>query len=162
MKSTLLGALGALVLVLPGLPVRAGAFEGQASIGISIAGSNDATAVAFFEVAGERREGGRLTWQPIGTLGFIRGRDVRVDLARDVVIAGAGIRLVDWWRNAFFSVEVAHATRTTAAISSHGQFVTSFGWKGRRHVCAVRHISNADLGGGKNLGETMVLVGLTF
>ncbi len=162
MRKEWVGAAAVLGLALLGLSAAAGAVETEASIGISIAGSNDATAAAFVEVAGERRTGGRFTWQPIGTLGFVRGRDVRDDLDRDVVIAGIGARFVDWWRSAFFSVEVAHATRTTAAISSHGQFVTSLGWKGEHHVVAVRHISNADLGGGKNLGETMLLAGVAF
>ena len=81
---------------------------------------------------------------------------------RDVAIVAGGVRLVDWWRGASFSVELARANHTTAALSSHGQFLTSFGWWGERLTLSVRHVSNADLGGGKNLGETMLLAGVHF
>ena len=130
--------------------------------GISTTASNDTTPAVFVDVVGAERRTGVFTWQPTATLGALRGRDVRVDLDRDVVIGGAGIRLVDWWRRAFFSTQIGYAARTTAAISSHGQFISSLGWQGDGYVIMLRHISNADAFGGKNLGETMLLGGVTF
>jgi hypothetical protein len=38
--------------------------------------------------------------------------------------------------------------------------MTSAGWQHGHFVVMLRHISNAHLFGGKNLGETMMLAGL--
>jgi hypothetical protein len=41
--------------------------------------------------------------------------------------------------------------------------MTSAGWQGDHFTVMLRHISNAHLlGGGKNLGETMLLAGVKF
>ncbi|MBN8480219.1 MAG: hypothetical protein J0L88_01375 [Xanthomonadales bacterium] len=162
MKPESMGTLCVLGLALIASPAAAGTVEIHVSAGASLAGSHDPTPVAFVDLAGTRRQGRHATWQPTLTIGVIRGRDGTGDLDRNVALAGVGVRLVDWWRNAFATVEVAGATQTTAAISSHGQFITGLGWQGDHHVIASRHISNADLGGGKNLGETMLLVGARF
>src|SRR6185437_6042581 len=54
------------------------------------------------------------------------------------------------------------STRTDA-LSSRFEFMTSAGWQNDRFVVMLRHISNAHLiGGGKNLGETMLLAGVKF
>jgi hypothetical protein len=41
--------------------------------------------------------------------------------------------------------------------------MTSGGWQDGHFIVMLRHVSNAHLlGGGKNLGETMLLAGLRF
>lgn len=142
----------------------AAAVETTLSAGASVTASNEHwTPVAFVDIAGERRRAGHLAWQPAATLGWIDARSVRTDLDDSVVIAAAGARLVDWWRNAFFSFQLGYADGRTSAISTHGQFISTLGWEGRRISVMVRHISNGGLfGGGRNLGETMVLAGWRF
>jgi hypothetical protein len=120
--------------------------------------------VAFLDVGtSESHEFAGLHWQPVATLGFVGERsDRKDDLDHDVAIAGAGVRLVDWWGGAFVGLEAGYVDQRTDALSSHEQFISSLGWRGERLVLMVRHISNADLFGGRNLGETMLLVGVRF
>ena len=121
------------------------------------------TQVLFLDAAIDTHEVAGLHWQPTGTLGWIGSRGDRFDdLDHDVLIAGAGVRLVDWWGGAFLGFEGAYANQRTDALSSHEQFITSLGWQGKRFVFLIRHISNGDLFGGRNLGETMLLAGLHF
>src|SRR5690348_8921148 len=102
-------------------------------------------------------------WQPVVTLGWIGSRkDGNDNLEHNVVIAGAGVRFVDFWGGAFIGLEAAYADQRTGALSSHEQFISSLGWRGDRLVLMVRHISNGNIFGGRNLGETMVLAGATF
>lgn len=102
-------------------------------------------------------------WQPVATIGWIGSRNDGNDhLEHDVIIAGAGVRFVDWWGGAFVGFEAAYASERTGALSSHEQFISSLGWRGERLVLMVRHISNGNIFGGRNLGETMVLAGTTF
>ena len=103
------------------IPVPAAAIDYIASAGASVTASRDTTAAVVFEAVGARRQSGAFTWQPVSSLGWIGARDVRDDLDRHVIVAGTGIRLVDWWKRAFFSTQVGYASRTTAAVSSHGQ-----------------------------------------
>jgi hypothetical protein len=119
--------------------------------------------VAFLDAGADAHEWAGLHWQPVATLGWIGSRDDGNDhLDHDVAIAGAGVRLVDWWGGAFIGFEVAYAGERTDALSSHEQFISSLGWRGEHVIFMVRHISNGDIFGGRNLGETMVLAGLTF
>jgi hypothetical protein len=120
--------------------------------------------VAFLDVStSQSYEWAGLHWQPIATVGWIGSRnDTRDDLDHDVGLAGAGVRLVDWWGGAFVGFEIGYASQRTDALSSHEQFISSLGWRGDRLMLMVRHISNGDLFGGRNLGETMLLAGVTF
>lgn len=122
------------------------------------------TPAAFLDVGtSESHEWAGLHWQPVATVGWIGQRDdANDDLDHDVAIAGAGVRLVDWWGGAFVGLEAGYVDRRTDALSSHEQFISSLGWRGERVVLMVRHISNGDLFGGRNLGETMLLVGARF
>jgi hypothetical protein len=130
---------------------------GSATVGVRWAPA------AFLDVGTDSHEWAGLHWQPVATLGWIGSRnDTHDDLDRDVAIAGAGVRLVDWWGGAFVGLEAAYVDQRTDALSSHEQFISSLGWRGDRLVVMVRHISNGDFFGGRNLGETMVLVGVTF
>lgn len=142
----------------------AAALETTVSLGASVTASNEHwTPVAFIDIAGDRRHAGRVTWQPVATLGWIDARSVRDDLDDRVLVATVGGRLVDWWRNAFFAFQVGYADGKTSAISTHGQFISTLGWEGSSISVMVRHISNGGLfGGGRNLGETMVLAGWRF
>ena len=116
---------------------------------------------AFIDYVGDTHDDA-ITWQPTATLGVIGSRsDRHDDLDRNVFIAGAGGRWV-WWRHAFLGFELGYASQRTDALSSHEQFISSIGWQGDRVVVMLRHISNGDLFGGRNLGETMVLAGLSF
>ncbi|MET0230621.1 MAG: hypothetical protein ABW186_06795 [Rhodanobacteraceae bacterium] len=118
---------------------------------------------AFLDIGTDSHEWAGLHWQPVATLGWIGSRDdARDHLDHDVALAGAGVRLVDWWGGAFVGIEAGYVDARTDALSSHEQFISSLGWRGERFVVMARHISNADLFGGRNLGETMVLVGVVF
>jgi hypothetical protein len=119
--------------------------------------------VAFLDAGTEAHEWAGLHWQPIATLGWIGSRDDRHDdLDHDVAIAGAGVRLVDWWGGAFVGLEGAYVDERTDALSSHEQFISSLGWHGEHVIVMVRHISNGNFFGGRNLGETMLLAGVKF
>ena len=117
---------------------------------------------AFFDATGEVYDWHGLQLQPAATLGWIGSRNDRGDhLDHDVFIGGVGGRLV-FWQNAFVGVEIAGTSATTDAISSHAEFIDSFGWQNDHVVLMVRHVSNANLFGGRNLGDTMVLAGVRF
>lgn len=133
-----------------------------ASAGVSNTSNHDyVAAAAFIDGHGQRRQHGRLTWQPIFSLGWVDNRH-RERLDEEVIIAAGGIRLVDWWRRAFVSFQFGYAHDTTDALSSHGQFLSSIGWQGERVVFTLRHVSNGKVFGGRNLGETMLLAGVRF
>lgn len=131
---------------------------GSATVGVRWAPA------AFLDVGtSASHEWAGMHWQPVATVGWIGDRDdARDALDHDVAIAGAGVRLVDWWGGAFVGVEAGYVNQRTDALSSHEQFISSLGWRGERLVFMVRHISNANLFGGRNLGETMLLVGVRF
>lgn len=132
------------------------------SAGASTTSTHDyLTPAAFVDGHGRSRRTGRLTWQPAASLGWVDGRD-RARLDNDVLVLGAGARLVDWWRKAFVGFQIAYAHDTNDALSSHGQFISSIGWQGDRVVWTLRHISNGKVFSGPNLGETMLLAGLRF
>lgn len=104
-----------------------------------------------------------LHFQPVGTLGWIKGRRMpRERLNHNVYVAGAGLRLVNWWHGAFISFQVGVTDGRTDALSSPGEFISSAGWLGEHWVVMIRHISNGNVFPGKNLGETMALVGVRF
>ncbi len=122
------------------------------------------TTSVFVDVAADRIFDWRgLHFRPVATAGWIEARDTRRQhLDHDVFVGGAGLRLVHWWRGAFASFQVGVAGGRTDALSSAGQFISSVGWQGRHWVVMVRHISNGDLFGGRNLGETMLMAGVRF
>lgn len=125
------------------------------------------TTSAFVNIGADKT----YTWhglhvQPVGTVGWVKGRTGRMErrehLDQDVYVAGAGLRLVDWWQGAFASFQLGVAGGRTAALSSAGQFISSVGWQGRHWMVMLRHISNGDLFGGENRGETMLMAGVRF
>lgn len=153
------GLLAAAVMA----PAPAQATDVSVLAGGSITSGGRWTTTAFANVSGTTYEWKHLELQPVGTLGWIKGRDTPHDnLDHNIYVAGAGVRLPHLWRNAFFSFQVGVAGGRTDAISSSEQFISSLGWQGEHWVFMVRHISNGHFFGGKNLGETMALVGVTF
>ncbi len=72
------------------------AIDTSVSLGFSVTASADATPVAFLDLAGDTRAGKWVNWRPTASLGILRGRSVRADLDRNLVIGGVGARLVDW------------------------------------------------------------------
>jgi hypothetical protein len=115
---------------------------------------------------------GRLDWSPDVTAGWINGRDVNryrhaeFDTNHSVALLAAGARFHygapdAWYRPLFFSFQLAGINQTTQALSSHYQFVSTFGWQGEHLSLQLRHISNGSLNG-PNRGETMALVGVGF
>lgn len=164
-RRRLRASLFALCLAVGGaLPLQAA--EWTASAGASISGSlgnADWTPVVYLDAAGERRPFRAITWQTVGSLGWIGGRDDNDDPAydRNVWIAAMGVR-ANVSRGLFGSFQVGYAGETTPAISSHPQFITTLGWEHRGLQLSVRHISNGKLFDGPNRGETMLLAGWRF
>jgi hypothetical protein len=155
---------GALTLLLAAYGVgTAQAAQWSVSAGASVSQKDWTPAVAV-DVAGDARDfgSGRLQWRPVAALTAVAAREAswRPGNDRDVWVAtgGAALSLRDsGW---FFAFQAGAADRTTPALSSHLQFVSSLGWQGQRLRVQLRHISNGRIGGGANLGESMLLLGV--
>ena len=132
--------------------------------GPSVTSSERTTGAMFASVFGERPFDNRIHIEPIGTLGWIDSRNTRADdLDHEVFVAGGGVRVLAANHHWFVSEQLAATSTRTDALSSRFEFMTSAGWQRGHFIVMLRHISNAHiLGGGKNLGETMVLVGARF
>ena len=107
---------------------------------------------------------GRWHLEPIATLGWLGARSTRSDdLDHAVWLAAGGVRLVTTNRHWFASEQLAATSTRTDALSSRFEFMTSVGWQDGHYVILLRHVSNGRIiGGGKNLGETMLLAGVRF
>lgn len=156
-------------LLVTALFVSPGAHAAHVSVvaGRSMTTDQQWTSSVFVNVTADKA----FTWRglhlkPVGTVGWIKGRtgseDVRTSLGNDVYVAGGGLRLVNWWHGAFASFQVGLAAGRTEALSSAGQFISSVGWRGQHWLVMVRHISNGNIFGGKNRGETMLMAGVRF
>lgn len=132
--------------------------------GPSVTASERTTAAVFASVFGERPDDSRTQLEPIGTLGWINSRDTRTDdLGHEVFVAGAGVRILAANHHWFVSEQLAATSTRTDALSSRFEFMTSVGWQYAHLVVMVRHISNGHLiGGGKNIGETILLAGVRW
>lgn len=132
--------------------------------GPSVTSSGRVTAAAFASVFGEAPGDHRRHIEPIGTLGWVGSRNTRVDdLDHEVFLVAGGARLLAANRHWFLSEQLAATHGRTDALSTHVEFMTSVGWQGGHFIVMLRHVSNANLfGGGKNLGETMVLAGMRW
>ena len=102
-------------------------------------------------------------FEPVGSLGAIGSRNTdHEDLDHTVLLLGGGLR---YGRDdgLFVGEQVAATSTRTDALSSRFEFMTSIGWRDGRWMVMLRHASNAHiLGGGRNLGETMLLAGVRF
>ena len=155
-------ALAAATCLLACTPALATGFDLTA--GPSVTASERTTAAVFASVFGERPDDNRIHLEPIGTVGWIDSRHTRKDdLDHEVFVAGGGVRILAANHHWFVSEQLAATSTRTDALSSRFEFMTSAGWQGGRFTVMLRHISNAHLlGGGKNLGETMLLAGVKF
>lgn len=149
------------LLVLP-LAGHAAGFDLIA--GPSVTSSERSTAAAFASAFGEPPDDNRVHFEPIGTLGWIDSRNTRNDdLDHEVFVAGGGVRILAANHHWFVSEQLAATSTRTDALSSRFEFMTSAGWQSGHFIVTLQHISNAHLlGGGKNLGETMLLGGVKF
>lgn len=161
MRNMQLG-LAAVTGLLACAPAWAAGFDITA--GPSITASERSTAAVFASVFGEPPGDNRIHFEPIGTLGWIDSRNTRTDdLDHEVFVAGAGVRMLTANQHWFVSEQLAATSTRTDALSSRFEFMTSVGWQHGHLIVMLRHISNAHiLGGGKNLGETMLLGGVKF
>ena len=143
-------------------PALAAGFD--LTTGPSVTSSERTTAAVFASVFGERPDDNRIHLEPIGTIGWIDSRDTRKDdLDHEVFVAGGGVRILAANHHWFVSEQLAATSTRTDALSSRFEFMTSAGWQDGHFTMMLRHISNAHLlGGGKNLGETMLLAGVKF
>lgn len=132
--------------------------------GPSVTSSARVTSAAFASMFGDRPADGHAQIEPIGTLGWIGSRNTRNDdLHHAVFLAGGGVRIVSASRRWFVSEQLVATSTRTDALSSRFEFMTSGGWQDGHFIVMLRHVSNAHiLGGGKNLGETMLLAGIRF
>jgi hypothetical protein len=144
------------------LTARAQDFELAA--GPTMTSSERTTAAIFASVFGESPVDGRIHFEPIGTVGWIGAHHTyRENLHHEVFLAGGGVRIVAPNPHWFVSEQLAATSTRTDALSSRFEFMTSVGWQDRHFVMMLRHISNGRLvGGGRNLGETMLLAGVRW
>jgi hypothetical protein len=144
---------------------RAVAADFDVVAGASVTVHNLWTDAEFLDAGASVADDGQVHWSPVATLGHIGAVQTayhRDRLDREIWVAGAGVKLSGWWRGAFVSEQLGATSRRDDALSSTWQFVTTLGWQTDRFVAFVRHVSNAKLFGGKNLGETMFMVGVGF
>jgi hypothetical protein len=153
---------GLLTLLVFPLASHAAGFDITA--GPSVTSSERATTAVFASAFGERPDDNRIHFEPVGTLGWIDSRSTRKDnLDHEVFVAGGGLRILAANHHWFVSEQLATTSTRTDALSSRFEFMTSVGWQHGHFIVMLRHISNAHLlGGGKNLGETMLLGGVKF
>lgn len=152
------------LLALLAFPLASHAAGFDITAGPSVTSSERSTTAVFASVFGERPDDNRIHLEPVGTLGWIDSRDTRTDdLNHEVFVAGGGVRILAADHHWFVSEQLAATSTRTDALSSRFEFMTSAGWQGGHFVLMLRHISNAHLlGGGRNLGETMLLGGVKF
>ncbi|HEX7338488.1 MAG TPA: hypothetical protein VF271_00990 [Rhodanobacteraceae bacterium] len=153
-----------LLMATVAVPTLAHAADVSVVAGRSMTTEQRWTTSAFVNIGADRTYDWKgLHFQPVGTVGWIKGRRSQLErLNHNVYVAGGGMRLVNWWHGAFVSFQVGVTNGRTYALSSTGEFISSAGWMGKHWVVMVRHISNGNVFPGKNLGETMALVGVRF
>jgi hypothetical protein len=155
------GWLLAVLLVVP-LATNATGFDLVA--GPSATSSGRTTAALFASAFGTSADDNRAHVEPIGTLGRIDSRSSSPrDMDHQVFLAGGGVRILAANHHWFVSEQIAVASARTDALSSRFEFMTSVGWQHGHFIALLQHISNGHLlGGGENLGETMLLAGVRF
>lgn len=149
------------LLALLALPITAGAAEFDLAAGPSVTAGERATTALFASVFGGSSSAHSVRLTPIGTAGWIGARDVHGN-RHAVVVAGGGLQM-EAGRHWFASEQLVATSTRTDALSSRFEFMTSVGWQYAHLVVMVRHISNGHLiGGGKNIGETILLAGVRW
>lgn len=132
--------------------------------GPSVTSSERATGAVFASVFGDRPYDNSIHFEPIGTIGWVDAHHTyRENLHHEVFLAAGGLRIVSPGQRWFVSEQLAATSTRTDALSSRFEFMTSAGWEDGHFIVMLRHVSNAHiLGGGKNLGETMLLAGVRW
>lgn len=145
-------------------PVAANAAGFNLVAGPSVTSSERATPALFAGAWREAPLDGDWHVEPVGTLGWVGARNTRSDdLHHAVFLAAGGIRLTTTSHHWFVSEQLAATSTRTDALSSRFEFMTTAGWQDGHLTLMVRHVSNGRIiGGGKNLGETMLLAGVRF
>ena len=114
----------------------------------------------FAEVTAAPPDDGHAHFEPIGSVGAVGSRNTdHEDLDHSVFLVAGGL---SYGREdgLFVGEQVAATSTRTDALSSRFEFMTSLGCRDGRWMLMLRHASNAHiLGGGRNLGETMLLAG---
>lgn len=153
-----------LLAALAAAPLAGNAAGFNLLAGPSVTASGRTTGAAFFDAYGDRPADGRVHLEPVGTLGWIGARrSTADDLDHDVFLAAGGVRIVSPGQHWFISEQIAATGNRTDALSSRFEFMTSGGWQRGHFTLILRHVSNGRIiGGGKNLGETMLLAGLRW
>lgn len=136
--------LAALLLVLAPLAAHA-----ETGISIGYTGQHDS----------QRGQVYMLDWVPNDqpwdfTAGAIRGTSTR-----DTSWVAAGYQIVD--EHLYASFGPALIRHQTSTLTSQYQFMTTFGYHHGDWFFAIRHLSNGGLRGA-NIGETVVILGLSF
>lgn len=145
------------------LPVAAQATGFDMTTGPSVTAGERTTAAAFASAFRDGPSNHFVRLEPIGTVGWIDSRSTHRDnLNHAVFVAGGGVRILAG-KHWFASEQLAATDTRTNALSSRFEFMTSAGWQYRHFIVMVRHISNGRIvGGGRNMGETMLLAGLRW
>ncbi|TAN08983.1 MAG: hypothetical protein EPN38_00295 [Rhodanobacteraceae bacterium] len=145
-------------------PLAANATGFDLTAGPSATASERTTAAVFASAFGTPAADGRIHVEPIGSIGWIASRSTHVDnLHHQVFLAGGGVRILAPNHHWFVSEQVAATSTRTNALSSRFEFMTSVGWQRGHFIAMLRHISDGHLiGGGRNMGETMLLAGVRF
>jgi hypothetical protein len=143
-------------------PALAAGFDFAA--GPSVTSSERVTSAASASMSGDSPADGRLHFEPVVTLAWVGARTTRADdLHHQVFLGAGGVRMVTANGHWFASEQLATTSTRTDALSSRFEFMTSAGWQDGHFLAMLRHVSNAKLlGGGKNLGETMLLAGIRW
>ncbi|MGH8111095.1 MAG: hypothetical protein ACREPF_06390 [Rhodanobacteraceae bacterium] len=150
--------------VLLALPLTAQAAGFSVAAGPSMTSGRRTTGAVFASVFGEPSSASGFQFEPIGTVGWVDAHSTHnEDLHHDVYLAGGGVRVLAPGNHWFLSEQIAATSRETDALSSRFEFMTSGGWQDGHFIVMLRHISDGRIiGGGRNLGETMVLAGVRW
>lgn len=134
------------------------------AVGPSVTSSGRTTGAAFISAFRDIPADGHAHFDPIGTIGWVGPRRTRADdLHHPVFLAAGGVRIVAANHHWFVGEQLAATSTRTDALSSRFEFMTSAGWQDGHFVVMLQHVSNGHIiGGGKNLGETMLLAGVNF
>lgn len=136
--------LAALILVVAPLAAR-----GETGISVGYTGQHDA----------QRGQVYMLDWVPGDSAWDITAGAIRGTQARDTSWVAASYQIVD--QHLYASFGPALLRHQTSTLTSQYQFMTTFGYHHGHWSLAVRHLSNGGLRGA-NIGETVVIMGLSF
>lgn len=153
----------ATALALASLAMAAHAAEFDLTGGASATAGVRWAPALFVDITATPPDDGHAHFEPIGAAGAVGARNTgHEDLDHTVFLAAGGLR---YGREdgLFVGGQIAATSTRTDALSSRFEFMTSIGWRDGRWMAMLRHVSNARiLGGGRNLGETMLLAGVRF